>query len=238
MQFKDELYKLLKKFSLFYPKKTVSSYIYDLNNEMCVTINILNTFRNLLSEKYKNDNVNKKNYMKNKINEISELDLDVNNNKFKILKKKYHDLDISILISHYYETNYIPFFIKNFYFYVRYIINENNEKYWSLELHNVNKDVSKMWQEEILELKKDKLDTLNSKKLHKMTLKRKLKILNKILSKDIVKIIKSYVWISTNKYFSKNKNFSQLFLYDINDINELQLDELQWKFDPYYGPTD
>ena len=34
MQFKDELYRLLKKFSLFYPKKTVSTYIYAAEERM------------------------------------------------------------------------------------------------------------------------------------------------------------------------------------------------------------
>jgi len=140
------------------------------------------------------------------------------------------DFDIAALLSYRLERNFISYFVKNSYFYVRKIT-MNDRIFWSIELYYIKDYISEMWHqesEEYIKLMND-LNTdymfssasyyksyqkYNKKisKLPKKRLKYKLKILKKKINPDNVTFI--------NKYSNIDKDFNSIYsMYDYINKN-------------------
>ena len=255
-----ELKKLHNKFIKFYPQISKSFLIqYKINkfqDDIIITNKITSILEIILEIKFpffrlcerKDDNIKK-----------PLLDSSID------LFKKCRDFDIAAYYSYKIKKNFICYditFLRNNYcFYVR---KSKDEKKWSVEIHIVSKESSKMLKEDFNEFENIKKKSLleiicndnniqkkydedkynnminNSKKLHFTTLEKKLKILKKYISQNMIEKIKEYHWLSKeeiiNNNYKNNKNFRVIKSYNMDFIADLHCSELEWDFPPTFWP--
>jgi hypothetical protein len=241
MQFHKELFKLKNKISRF---QNGSSPKVDYRNfRVVATDNILKIFLSLY-EKVKNSYKDNRSYsisiykchsyynlslfFVKEIPHLKSIEFKLDKNIIKSFSD-CTDFDAAALLSFRLQRNFISYFVKNSFFYVRKIT-KNERMFLSIELYYIKDYISEMWHEESEEyiklmndLDKDCIDRFSSVryynatkryekkfwKLQKKKLKYKIKILKKKINPDHAKIVKQYSTIDKDydameKYVDKN----------------------------------
>jgi hypothetical protein len=239
MQFRKELFKLKDKISRF--QNGLSQKMDNRNNRIVATSNILKIFLSLYA-KIKNPykhilfgysvSVNKYHYnlslFVKELRNLKSIEFELDKNIIKSFSD-CTDFDTVALLSFRLQRNFISYFVKNSFFYVRKIT-KNERMFWSIELYYIKDYISEMWHEEseeYIKLMNDLvalcIDRFSSAryynatkryekkfwKLQKKKLKYKIKILKKKINPDHARIVKQYSTIdkdydAMDKYVDKN----------------------------------
>ena len=240
MQFRKELFQLKDRLSRFL--NGISLKMDYRNHRIVATSNILKIFLSLyanLKYPYKDNlgypvSINqyhyKLSYFVKELPHLKSIEFELDKNTIKRFSD-CTDFTAAALLSYRLERNFISYFVKNSFFYVRKI-KKNGRLLWSIELYYIKDYISEMWHEESEEYIKlmndldedvkytmyrfssarynDAYIRYEKKfwKLQKKKLKYKVKILKKNINSDCARLIKEYSTIDKDyhamgKYIDK-----------------------------------